>query len=281
MDVGVIVPLDNYETEFRRMGEMGLCRCQLNVWRDAAALTPALAARVRETAAACGIRITAVWRGWSGPTVWDFIEGPVTLGLVPEQYRQTRIADLKAGSDFTAALGVDKMITHMGFLPEFPGDPAYPAIVEAIREVAEYCRANGQYLLFETGQETPVTLLRTIEAVGTGNLGINLDPANLILYGKANPVDALDVFGKYVMELHGKDGRYPTDGTHLGIETRIGEGKVCYERLIPRLAEVGFDGTITIEREIDGEGQIRDVLYAKGFLEDLIARLPKKEETVC
>ena len=158
----------------------------------------------------------------------------------------------------------------MGFLPEFPGDPEYPAIVEAIREVAEYCKERGQYLLFETGQETPVTLLRTIEAVGTGNLGINLDPANLILYGKANPVDALDVFGKYVMEVHGKDGRYPTTGSWLGEETRIGDGKVCFERLIPRLREVGFDGTIIIEREIAGEEQIRDIKYAKEFLERLI-----------
>lgn len=276
MKVGIIIPLDNWEKEFERMGQIGLSRCQLCVWRASEGLTSDLAARIKKRAAELGITITAVWRGWSGPAVWDFIEGPVTLGLVPERYRAQRIADLKAGSDFTAALGVDKMITHMGFLPEFPGDPVYPAVVSAIREVAEYCRERGQYLLFETGQETPVTLLRTIQAVGTGNLGINLDPANLILYGKANPVDALDVFGRYVMELHGKDGLYPTEGSHLGAETRIGDGKADYPRLISRLAELGFEGTVTIEREIDGEEQIRDVIYAKEYLENLIAALPCK-----
>lgn len=60
--------------------------------------------------------------------------------------------------------------------------------MEAIREIAEYCKNNGQYLMFETGQETPITLLRTILTVNTGNLGINIDPANLLLYGKANPL---------------------------------------------------------------------------------------------
>ena len=272
MDIGVIVPLSSYEHEFEQLNSFGISKCQFNAWDDSSFLTEELAVRVREKAKECGITITGVWRGWSGPKAWNFTEGPTTLGLVPREFREQRIADLKVGSDFAYVLGVEKVITHMGFLPEFPGDPEYPAIVEAIREVAEYCKERGQYLLFETGQETPVTLLRTIEAVGTGNLGINLDPANLILYGKANPVDALDVFGKYVMELHGKDGRYPTTGSYLGEETRIGDGKVCFERLIPRLRECGFDGTIIIEREIAGEEQIRDIKYAKEFLERLIAK---------
>ncbi len=271
MNIGVIVPLANYEEEFEKLNDYGISYCQFNAWDDSSFLTEELALRVKAKAEECGITITGVWRGWSGPKAWNFTEGPTTLGLVPREYREARIADLKVGCDFAKTLGVKKVITHMGFLPEFPGDPEYPAIVEAIREVANYCLERDLCLLFETGQETPVTLLRTIEAVGTGNLGINLDPANLILYGKANPVDALDVFGKYVMEVHGKDGRYPTCGAYLGEETKIGDGKVCFERLIPRLREVGFDGTIIIEREIAGEEQIKDIKFAKEFLEKLIA----------
>ena len=136
--------------------------------------------------------------------------------------------------------------------------------------MANYVKANGQYFLFETGQETPVTLLRTIEDIGTDNLGINLDPANLILYGKANPVDALDVFGKYVRDVHAKDGLYPTDGKHLGRETPLGEGKVDFPRLIAKLREVGYDGSLTIEREISGEQQLKDILRGKALLEELI-----------
>ena len=120
-----------------------------------------------------------------------------------------------------------------------------------------------------------MTLLRAMQdierSVGEGTVGINLDPANLILYGKGNPVDALDVFGKYVGGVHGKDGLYPTDGNHLGRETPLGQGKVNYPAFIRRLKEVGYTGPITIEREISGEEQTRDILAAKALLEKLDA----------
>ena len=120
-------------------------------------------------------------------------------------------------------------------------------------------QSNGVW--FETGQETPVVLLRVIGDIGTPNLGINLDPANLILYGKANPVDSLDVFGKYIRNLHIKDGLYPTDGRNLGQETPVGSGKVDFPTLFSRLKdEFGYDGELIIEREIqEGEEQNRDI----------------------
>lgn len=126
----------------------------------------------------------------------------------------------------------------------------------------------------ETGQETPVTLKRAIQDIektlGKGNVGINLDPANLIMYGKANPVDALEVFGEYVRGIHGKDGMYPTDGHYLGAEMPLGQGKVNYPAFIAKLKEVGYDGDITIEREITGEEQKKDIMMAKEILEKLI-----------
>ena len=90
------------------------------------------------------------------------------------------------------------------------------------------------------------------------------------MYGKANPVDALDVFGEYVMEIHGKDGCYPTDGHALGAEMPLGQGKVNYPAFIAKLKEVGYQGDITIEREISGEEQKKDILMAKEVLEKLI-----------
>ena len=129
--------------------------------------------------------------------------------------------------------------------------------------------------LFETGQETPVTLKRAIQDIektlGKGNIGINLDPANLIMYGKANPVDALEVFGEYVRGIHGKDGKYPTDGHHLGDEVPLGQGKVNYPAFIAKLKEIGYEGDITIEREIDGDEQKKDIRMAKDLLDKLIA----------
>lgn len=275
MKLGVIVPLWNYEKEMLGMKELGIDTCQLTVWNDSAELTAEKANEVKTFAKENNITICGVWRGWSGPQAWDFTDGPLTLGIVPAEYRKARLEDLKRGSDFAEMLGVEKVITHMGFIPENPKYPDYEPVVEAIREIAEYCLAKGQKLLFETGQETPVTLLRTIEKVGTGNLAINLDPANLIMYGKANPVDALDVFGKYVAELHGKDGLYPISGDSLGNEVPIGEGKVCFEKLIPKLKSIGFDGVIVIEREISGEQQIADIKKAKEILGKIIEEVEK------
>ena len=162
------------------------------------------------------------------------------------------------------------MATHVGFIPEVPDTDDYRDLVSALRRVASKCRENGQYFMFETGQETPVTLLRTIEEIGLDNLGINLDPANLILYGKANPIDALRIIGKYVRDVHAKDGTYPTDGKHLGRETVVGEGDVSYPAFIAALKALGYDGALTIEREISGEEQIRDILLTKTYLEGLI-----------
>ena len=158
----------------------------------------------------------------------------------------------------------------MGYLYENPLHEDYQPLIEAIRDVAEYCKANGQKLLFETGQETPVTLRRVIEDVGTGNLGINLDPANLSLYCQGNPVDALDVFGEYVCDIHAKDGKYPTNGRYLGEETIVGAGKVNFPKFVERLKEIGYNGTMIIEREIWGEQQIKDINDTKIYLEELI-----------
>src|SRR5262249_18697261 len=99
----------------------------------------------------------------------------------------------------------------------------------------------------------------TIGRVGTSNLGINLDPANLILYGKGNPIDALDVIGPYIRNIHVKDGFYPTDGEHLGKEVTVGQGKVNFPLLLDGLKRLGFTGDLIIEREISGEEQIRDI----------------------
>ena len=270
MKLGVFVTLSaDIDTEFCRLRENGFSTCQLSVWDDRLK-TDEMAELVNQAKKNHQIEITALWCGWEGPAKWNFSEGPLTLGLVPAAFRFTRMKNLMLGSDFAKKIGVTDIATHMGFLPENPGTTEFHEVVAAIRAVAEYMKSNGQYLLFETGQETPVALRRVIEAVGTGNLGINLDSANLILYGKANPVDALDVFGKFVRGVHAKDGLYPTDGQNLGEEVPICQGKVDFPALIDRLKELGYSGALTIEREISGPEQIKDILEATAFLEKLI-----------
>ena len=129
----------------------------------------------------------------------------------------------------------------------------------------------GLNLLLETGQETPISLLRLIEDVGTGNIFVNLDPANLMMYGCGNAVDAIDVFGKYVRNVHGKDGCVPTEPRKLGKETVVGEGMVDFRAMLQKLKNLGYDRFITIEREAavnDTQRQL-DAMHAKNYLENI------------
>jgi len=273
LKLGVVARLEQGpEKALRRVRELGFPTCQVICW-DPEWLNEEAADRLRVSAEQNGVEITTIWTGLPGRYVWDFIEGPSTIGLVPEKTRGMRLEVLKRGSDFASRVGVPSITTHVGFIPENPADPLYPGLIDALKEIADHCGERDQSFWFETGQETPVTLLRAIEDVGTDNLGINLDPANLLLYGKANPVDALDIIGTHVRGVHAKDGEYPTNGRKLGVEKPLGEGRVNFPVLIPKLKSLGFDGALTIEREITGPQQIEDIKRGKRFLEQILASL--------
>jgi L-ribulose-5-phosphate 3-epimerase len=249
-----------------RVRDLGFTTCQIGIEDFSAEMERGLKAAVAKT----GIEITALDSLGPGPHVWDFYQGPVTIGLVPEKYRRARIDHFKKASDFAKKLGIPAFHTHNGFIPENPNDPVYKEVVAAIREVAQHCKSNGQMVLYETGQETPVTMLRCIEDVGLDNHFANLDTANLILYGTANPLDALDVIGKLVRGVHAKDGFYPVNPKELGREVPIGQGKVDFPGIIKQLKQLGYTGAITIEREITGPQQTEDIKRSKAFLEKLI-----------
>ena len=265
----ILDTMDGIEEKFATLRKHGFTSCQLLAWKPDV-WTDENADALKALLEKYEIEVSAFWCGWEGPKVWDFYDGQLTLGLVPVEYRQMRIQNLCDGADFAKKLGIEDVVTHMGYIPENPYDPNFASFCVAVRTVAKHLQGNGQWLLFETGQETPVTMLRCFEQVGTDNLGVNLDTANVILYGKANPVDALDVFGKYVRNLHAKDGCYPTDGRHLGKETKIGEGKVDFKALFKKLRELGYDSHVTIEREIHGDQQLIDILESREYLQNII-----------
>jgi len=271
MKLGVLVNFtgNDIEEKIARVREMNFDSCQLCGWNPEL-FTDENAEIINKACSKYNVSISTFWCGWSGPSIWNFYEGPHTLGLVPPDYRFARMNELMKGSDFAKKLGVENVATHVGFLPENPNTTEYHSIVTALRQVIGYYQKNNQYFLFETGQETPVTLRRTIEDIGLDNIGVNFDTANLILYGKAHPLDAIDILGKYVRDIHAKDGCYPTDGKNLGKEKQIGEGIVNFPAFIEKLKKIGYDGPITIEREIHGDEQTRDILKSKEFFNKLI-----------
>jgi L-ribulose-5-phosphate 3-epimerase len=266
MPLGIIMSGDDPEKSLARVKELGFPTCQLTVGE----YSSKLAARVKAALAKYALKPTSLICMGPGNYVWNFYEGPSTIGLVPREMRAARITRLKQGTDFCKEAGIPAVCAHFGFIPENPNDPLYKEFITTMKEVAGYIKDRGIAIYFETGQETPVTLLRAIEDIGTGNLGVNYDTANLILYGNANPVDGLDVIGKYVRSLHAKDGMYPTDPHELGKETPIGEGRVDFPGVIRKLKALNFKGHITIEREISGPKQVEDILQSKKFLENLI-----------
>lgn len=270
IQLGVLAGLDEGpEHAIAKVHSLGFPTCQVSSWK-AAHLEDAIAERLCTAAAQHNVTISTIWAGLPGRHVWDFIEGPTTIGLVPEATRAERLAVLKRSAEFASKVGVPSITTHVGFIPENPTDPNYPPVVAALKEIAQHCAKLGLGFWFETGQETPITLLRTIHDIGTDNLGINLDPANLLMYGKANPVDALDVFGQYVRGVHAKDGEYPTNGRQLGVEKPLGDGRVNFPALLGKLKTLGFSGALTIEREISGPQQLADIQKAKGLLEAIL-----------
>lgn len=274
MNVGIVVrhSAEGMREKFANLAAQGFYHCQLVGW-EPALWTDEKAEEIKMLTAEFGVEITAFWCGWAGPRRWNFTEGPETLSIVPVAFRAIRVQNLLDGAAFARKFGVKDVITHMGFIPENISDPNYPGVVAAVRVIAEELKKNDQNLLFETGQETPVVLLRLFEEINTGNLFVNLDPANLIVYGKANPIDALDVLGSYVRGVHAKDGMYPTNGRELGLEKKVGEGKVNFPVFLKALKEHGYDGSLTIEREITGEQQLIDIRDTQVYLKKLIEQL--------
>ena len=201
-----------------------------------------------------GITISAVFGGFEGESYADIPTTAKTVGLVPPETRAARTAEMKDIADFARLLGVDVVALHVGFVPHDPSEQLYKDAVAVTREICDHCKVNNQRLHLETGQETPEGLLQFLGDVGRDNLFINFDPANMILYGSGEPIRALKKVGKYVRSVHCKDAKWADKpGQEWGAEVPLGEGDVGFENFIATLKEIGYDGPLTIEREIPQE----------------------------
>ena len=201
-----------------------------------------------------GIRISVVFGGFEGESYADIPTVVRTVGLVPPATRAARLAEMKEIADFARLLGVDAVGLHLGFVPHDAADPLYGEVVAVTRQLCDHCRANGQNLHLETGQEAADTLLQFLGDVGRDNLFVNFDPANMILYGSGEPIEALRKVGRYVRSVHCKDAKWAArPGQEWGAEMPLGEGDVGMEKFLRTLDELGYTGPLTIEREIPQE----------------------------
>lgn len=240
------------------------------------ALAPPVEKRTPETAHEAarrfedaGIEVTTIFCAYEGES-YDSIDAVCeTVGLVPEKSRQKRIETTKKTADFVAEMGLDTMALHAGFISEDTESDQFAEMVDVLREVSEYCADKGLNLNLETGQESAEALLEVLDRVDMDNLGVNFDPANMVLYGSGKPLPALRKVGGHVRSTHCKDAVWSDQpGETWGEEVPLGEGVVDMEEYVSILDDFGYDGPLTIEREIPPPQQIEDMKKGVKVLQD-------------
>lgn len=218
------------------------------------------------------ITLTAVFGGFEGESYADIPTVLETVGIVPPAMRAARVQEMKEIADFAHMLQCNVVALHLGFIPHDKSDPLYGEVVEVTRDILDHCKNNNQNLHLETGQETAAGLLEFIADVERDNLFINFDPANMILYGTGEPIEALRQVGALVRSVHCKDATWADNpGVEWGAEVPLNDGAVGMEDYLRTLDEIGYTGPLTIEREIseDPERQKTEIGNAVSLLTQL------------
>lgn len=278
LPIGVLVRInDDPFRIFSKLKDAGFSYCQIvsppdeyMYGKNAKSMTGKLQEAMKEN----GISVNSVFMSFKNQ-IWEYPASIRTVGFVPSETRAERIARACRIGNWANEMGVNVLAAHAGFIPEDRSSEAYKKVIDAMREMALFLESNGQYFTFETGQESIAVLKNTIEDIGTANLGINFDPANLLIYDMDEPSYLVEKLGKYVMHVHCKDGVRPTQKGILGTETPLGEGKTGFENLIRNLYAQGYRGPLTIEREITGAQQDTDIMKAKVLIEKIKRTLIK------
>jgi sugar phosphate isomerase/epimerase len=251
--------------------ELGVPTIQLHA-PEKSTRTADNAKRFLDKLAGMGIRITCVFGGFEGESYADIPTVDRTVGLVPPATRAARTKEMKEIADFARLLGVDCVGLHLGVVPHDSTDPLYREVLAVTRDLCDHCQSQNQDVHLETGQESADSLLQFIGDMQRDNLFINFDPANMILYGLGEPIEALEKVGRYVHSVHCKDATWAANpGKEWGCEVALGDGDVGMERYLRTLDKVGYHGPLTIEREIpqDPARQKAEIGRALALLTDL------------
>jgi sugar phosphate isomerase/epimerase len=245
----------------------------------AAGRTPAAAEAFLKKLDAYGIELTCVFGGFEGESYADIPTVERTIGLVPPETRAARLKEMKEIADFARLLGCDVVGLHIGVVPHDTKSKEYSEIIEVTRNLCDHAAKNEQAVHLETGQESAEGLLQFIGDSQRSNLFINFDPANMILYGMGEPIEALRKVGKYVRSVHCKDATWSDQpGKTWGAEVPLGHGQVNILSYLSTLKEIGYTGPLTIEREIpqEPERQKSEIKHAVDLLQTLRNQLLTK-----
>jgi len=268
MPIGIIVKGNDPVASLERVKSLDIPTCQMYAppeeWHSKSNVE-----KIKRAISKTGVRITCIFCHFKGESYADIPTIKRTIGFLSSDTREERIKKTLAFSDFAKKLKIPTLGAHIGFIPKDKDELNYKTLVKTMQKIADYCKGNGQKFALETGQEIPEVLSTFIEDVNRLNIGVNFDPANMLLYNAGDPIKALDTLARYIIGVHCKDGKRPEREGELGKEFPLGEGDVGIERFVNKLEEIGYIGPLTIEREISGEQQIEDILRAKKLLERL------------
>ena len=186
----------------------------------------------------------------------------VTGGIVPDPTWEQNLKNIQATAAIAAALALKLVTFHAGFVPHEPDAPGFSKMLKRLTAVAGLFAAEGIVVGLETGQETAGALAGLLNALNLPNVGVNFDPANMLLYGKGDPIEALRLLGPWIRQVHIKDATQSRIPGTWGKEVSVGAGEVDWPAFFATLSEVNFAGDFVIEREADPQ-RISDVRRAR------------------
>jgi sugar phosphate isomerase/epimerase len=193
-----------------------------------------------------------------------------TGGIVPDSTWEQNLKNSRDTATLARQLGLSLVTFHAGFLPHEESDPGFSKMLQRLAAVADVFAAQKIALGLETGQETARDLLQLLQKLQRPNVGVNFDPANMILYDKGNPIEALRVLGPWIRQVHIKDAtRTKVTGT-WGEEVAAGTGEVDWGAFFATLKELRLQGDLVIEREA-GAQRVVDIGAARKMIETISA----------
>ena len=249
-----------------KLKQIGVPRVQLAL--DPLREAPQVWGRVGETLRAAGFEIVSGMIGFVGEDYTTPQTIHATGGVAPDATWELNRAHAPQAADIAARLGLKLVTFHAGFLPPDANDPLSAKMRERVQFIADVFAARGIEAAFETGQETAPVLVEFLKNLGRQNVGVNFDPANIILYDNGNPIVALRELGPWLKQIHIKDGTRPRTPGTWGEEVVAGQGEVPWPEFFATLREVNFDGWCGIEREA-GTTRVEDIRAARELVERL------------